>query len=116
MGGSTKGAATVNNSGSNVNINLRVDWLVDSKYRDTNVVTRELQHVQGFRDLSKGIDTSLFSSRLSTGYLNGLPARVVNFSHLQQLEYDWPANSGKPHDLIAHPPVPATLPENENTH
>jgi RHS repeat-associated protein len=114
--GSTLGKANVNNSGSNVSINLHVDWFVDSKYRDTDVVTRELQHVQGFRDLSKGIDASLSSSGLSTGYLNGLPARVVNFSHLQQLEYDWPPNSGKPHDLLAHPPVPATLPENENTH
>jgi hypothetical protein len=114
--GQTIGKAKVDTAGSNVNIDLRVDWLVDSKYRDTNVVTRELEPVQGFRDLSKGIDASLLSSRLSTSYLSGLPASVRNFSFRQQLQYDWPPNSGKPHDLKAHPEMPVVLPEDETTH
>ena len=53
-GGLTKPSGSSDVSGSNVDINMHVDWYYDAKYSGTNVVTRELQHVHDARNLERG--------------------------------------------------------------
>jgi len=109
-GGLTKPSGSSNVSGSNVDINMHVDWYYDAKYSGTNVVTRELQHVQDARSLSRGYGDG--SRSASLGDFRQFGNIVKGFNIMQKLNYD---QSGGPHDLNAHPAMPAVVPEYDET-
>jgi RHS repeat-associated protein len=115
--GSTMGIGSVNQAGSTVHIDLNVNWFVDSKWRDTNVVTRELEHVRDFREFSQKFANSLSPNRPLPS-LTGFPSRVRDFGADQQRKYDPDPIRGvmdKPHNTHLYPPLPVKLPTHENT-
>ena len=52
--GLTRASGSSNVSGANVDITMHVNWYYDTNYGGTDVVTRELQHVQDARSFSRG--------------------------------------------------------------
>jgi RHS repeat-associated protein len=110
-GGLTKPIGSSNVSGSNVDINMHVDWYYDAKYSGTNVVTRELQHVQDARSLSRGYGNG--SRSASLGDFRQFGNIVKGFNIMEKLNYD---QSGGPHDLNTHPAMPTNVPEFDDTH
>jgi hypothetical protein len=109
-GGLTKAIGSSNVSGSNVDINMHVDWYYDTKYAGTDVVTRELQHVQDARNLERGYWDGSKPASLSD--LRQFGNIVKGFNIMQKLKYD---QSGGPHDLKAHPAMPAVVSEYDET-
>jgi RHS repeat-associated protein len=118
-GGSTKAVGTAKQSGLDWKIDLHVDWFVGKDDRDSDVVTRELQHVQDFRDFSAAYARGL-SGNVS---LSSFPQQVANKFEESRNHYDGSkaqqmsqgAALDKPHNLSMYPKQPATLPEFEDT-
>ena len=110
-GGLTKAEGSSNVSGNNVDLNLKVNWYWDPKYAGTNVVTRELEHVQDFRTYEKGVwNGSVHASLAELGNFKGM---VSGFSTKQWWAYD---QSWGSHNLSAHPAIPTAVPEYDETH
>src|ERR1700731_1414736 len=110
-GGLTKAEGSSNVSGNNVDLNLKVNWYWDPKYAGTNVVTRELEHVQDFRTYEKGVwNGSVHASLAELGNFKGM---VSGFSTKQWWAYD---QSWGSHNLRAHPAIPTAVPEYDETH
>jgi RHS repeat-associated protein len=110
-GGLTKPSGSSDVSGSNVDINMHVDWYYDAKYSGTNVVTRELQHVQDARNLERGYWDGSKSASLAN--LRNFAGIVSGFNTMQILKYDQTAG---PHNLLKYPAIPTTVPEYDETH
>jgi hypothetical protein len=99
-------------AGRNIDLYMRVDWYYDQKYRGTNVITRELQHVQDARNLE-----ARYSSNNGTNLagLQHFEEAVKGFNRQQKIKYDGAVGGYAPHELIAHPPVPTNVPELDPT-
>jgi hypothetical protein len=118
-GGSTVAEGTAKQSGLNWDIDLHVDWFVGKDDRDSNVVTRELDHVQDFRNFSAAYARSL-SGNVSPA---AFPRQVADKYEESRNQYDGSkaqqmsqgAALDKKHNLSMYPKVPATLPEFEDT-
>jgi RHS repeat-associated protein len=113
--GQTRVTGSAFQRGRNIDIDLRVDWFVDTKYRGTDVVKRELyDHVRDTRMFSRAFTHSLDAPRLSLERLNNFTRAVHSFDISQKIEYDWGQNA--PHPITTHPAVPTVLPEYDDTH
>jgi RHS repeat-associated protein len=118
-GGSTFAEGTAKQSGLNWNIDLHVDWFVGKDDRDSDVVTRELDHVQDFRNFSAAYARSL-SGNVSPAAFS---QQVANKAEDSRNHYDGSkaqqmsqgAALDKPHNLSMYPKQSATLPEFEDT-
>ena len=110
-GGLTKPSGSSDVSGSNVDINLHVDWYWDSKYAGTDVITRELQHVQDARTLGRGFGDG---SRTSFADFRSFQNVVRGFNTMQKNKYE--GLLGNSHDLKTHPAIPTTVPECDDTY
>src|SRR5205823_4231763 len=116
LSGNTKGEGTVKQAGNEIRIDLKVNWLVDSKYANTDVVPRELQHVKDYHTFSNSFAKSLNSAGLRS--LTGFPDKVKNFEKDQIEKYDGtPLRPNMPHNINEkyYPPRPFMLPTFENT-
>jgi RHS repeat-associated protein len=122
--GKTEGKIDVYGSpDSSVTAEVNVNWYVDRKFAGTNVVTRELQHVQGWRDWVKEMKTNTFITFANRSYGSSqqaaaavrtyLTPRVLDFQNRQYWRYD---RAGGPHDLNYFPASPAAVPEYDYTH
>jgi hypothetical protein len=108
--GLTKGSGASTVNGRNVDINLHVDWYYDKNYGGTDVVTRELQHVQDFRDLGKSFADG---SRTDLRDYSNFRGVVKGFNIMQKTQYDY---DGGPHDLDTYPALCRPVPEYDQTH
>jgi RHS repeat-associated protein len=99
-------------AGSNIDLYMRVDWYYDQKYRGTDVITRELNHVQDARNLE-----SRYSSNYGTNLagLQHFEDAVRGFNRQQKIRYDGAMGGDAPHDIISHPPIPTKVPELDPT-
>jgi hypothetical protein len=122
--GETVGKVTAyGNPDKSVTAEVNVNWYVDRKFAGTNVVTRELEHVQGWRDWMAGMKNLTFMTFMNRTYPSTdhavaavrqyLTPSVNHFSETQYWRYD---RSGGPHDLKYFPAQPVTLPEYDYTH
>jgi RHS repeat-associated protein len=118
--GRTQAIGTTNQSrNGDWNLDLHVDWSVDSQHHDSNVVTRELDHVQDLRNFSASYALSL-SGNVSP---SAFPSKVDAALKESIAKYDGtPAQKAavgssldKPHNLSRYPKQPAILPEFEDT-
>jgi len=117
--GQTDAKGTAKQSGNDWNLDLHVDWFVDSNHRDSTVVTRELDHVQDFRDFSASFARSL-SGNIS---LSAFPQKVLDIQEESIKKYDGTkaekliqgAELDKPHNLSKYKKEQAILPEFEDT-
>jgi RHS repeat-associated protein len=104
--GLTRPSGSSNVSGANVDVYMHVDWYYDTRYNGTDVITREMQHVQDARGLERGYWDGTTAASLSDF---GQFANIVKgFTIMQKFKYD---QKGGPHDLNAHPAMPAAVPE-----
>jgi hypothetical protein len=116
---STDAKGTATSSGLNWNLDLHVDWFVDSEHHDSNVVTRELDHVQDFRNFSASFARSL-SGNVSPA---NFPQQVRDKQEESRAKYDGTRTErlmggkglDKPHNLNIYKKQPVTLPEFEDT-
>jgi len=115
--GATNAVGSVEQSSSAFDVDLNVNWSVNSRYANTDVVARELQHVRGFHVFSNALANSiLFGSVIPS--LTGFPTTVKNFQASEQQRYDpTPQRPNMPHntDQRFYPPHPFMLPTYENT-
>jgi len=117
-GGSTIAEGTAKQSGLDWNIDLHVDWFVGKDDEDSDVVTRELDHVQDFRDFSaayarslSGVSPAMFSQQVADKLEES--RNKYDGSKAQQMSQG--AALDKKHNLSRYPKQPATLPEFEDT-
>lgn len=116
LGGTTRAAGNSTQSGRDVDIDLNVNWWVDSRHANTDAVARELQHVRDFHTFSNA-----FANRLSSDgplpSLTGFRQTVRDFYRDNQLKYDPVLKADMPHNLspLYYPPRPFMLPTFENT-
>jgi RHS repeat-associated protein len=117
-GGSTMAIGTAKSSGSDWNVDLHVDWFVGKGDKNSDVVTRELEHVQDFRDFS-----AAYARNLSSASPGLFPQQVETKFEESRKHYDGTiaqqkaqgSSLDKPHNLSMYPKQPATLPEFEDT-
>jgi RHS repeat-associated protein len=118
LSGSTNGIGSFDQNGSDIHVDLNVNWFVDSKYANTDVVARELQHVRDFHGFSNAFANSLDANK-PLPFLSGFPSNVANFQRENGIKYDPDRLTGgriyAPHNLEYHPPRPFMLPTRENT-
>src|SRR5437660_1594943 len=90
---------------------LFINWFVENQYKHTDVVTRELQHVDRF--VSWIIDGEGHDALTAARRKNLSPTETYNkLEHARAIEFkaqydDWDA-SRKSHDLKFFPPIPTT--------
>ncbi len=85
-GGLTKASGSSSGSGNNVDLTLHVNWYYDQQFVGTNVITRELQHVQDARDL--GVRYWSGAAAASLDNLRNFSGIVSGFNIQQKLKYD----------------------------
>jgi hypothetical protein len=96
-----------------------VDWFVDKNHHDSDVVTRELQHLEDLHNFSANYALSL-SGNVSP---SAFPSKVDAASEESQKHYDGTraqkmtvgSSLDKPHNLARYPKQDAVLPEFEDT-
>jgi RHS repeat-associated protein len=108
--GLTKGDGNSTVNGHDIDLTLHVNWYYDKNYGGTDVVHRELQHVQDFRTLGNGFTNGYRNDLKDFQMFSGV---VKGFNILQKGKYDY---DGGPHDLDTHPAMCRPQPEFDNTH
>jgi RHS repeat-associated protein len=109
-GGLTLPSGSSNVSGNNVDLTLHVDWYYDKGFAGTNVITRELQHVQDARNLAVRYWTGAAAASLD--HLRNFSGIVSGFNIQQKFRYD---QSSGTHNLEKYPAVPTSVPEQDPT-
>ena len=110
-GGLTRATGSSSGSGNNVDLTLHVNWYYDQQFAGTNVITRELQHVQDARNLAVRYWSGTAAASLDN--LRNFSGIVSGFNTQQKFRYDF--GTGAPHDLSTHPAVPTTVPAEDPT-